>query len=74
MSKIELSKEHYDVAVEELKIYFDCERDEQIGELQGKLILDFILEKIGPSIYNQAVIDMQGYLNEKVDDMYEFLR
>ncbi len=74
MSKIELDKERYDAATQELKNYFECERDESIGELQSKLILDFILEKIGPGIYNQAVIDMQKFVSEKADDMYEFMR
>lgn len=73
MSKIILTKEQYSGAVEELKKYFACEREEPIGDLQGKLILDFILEKIGPHIYNQAIVDIQKYMNEKIEDMFGYM-
>ncbi|WP_432667405.1 DUF2164 domain-containing protein [Wukongibacter baidiensis] len=73
MNKIELSKEHKKNAVEEIKKYFDSERDEQIGDLQAELILDFIIDKVGPQIYNQAISDMQRYMSEKVDDMYAYM-
>lgn len=74
MSKIKLNKEQYDGAVEELKNYFVNEREESIGNLQSRLMMDFILEKIGPAIYNQAIYDMQRYMNEKIEDMYEYMR
>ena len=74
MSKITLEKQEYSDAVDEIKKYFESEREEVIGELQGRLILDFILEKIGPYIYNQAIFDMQKYMNERVDDMAGFMR
>lgn len=74
MSKIKLNKEQYDGAVEELKNYFVNEREESIGDLQSRLMMDFILEKIGPAIYNQAIYDMQRYMNEKIEDMYEYMR
>lgn len=73
MNKIVLTKEQYNDAVEEIRRYFACEMEEPIGNLQGQLIIDFILEKIGLHIYNQAIIDMQKYMNEKVDDMYAYM-
>lgn len=73
MGRIEISKEKNDVMVNEIREYFENERDESIGDLQGQLVLDFILEKIGPHIYNQAVADMQNYMNEKIEDMYEHM-
>lgn len=72
-NQIELSKEERQLAINEIISYFATEREEEIGELAGGLILDFILEKIGPHIYNQAVADMQKYIMEKADDMYGFL-
>ena len=73
MSKIKLIKEEKKHLIDEIKDYFGNERDEDIGDLQGDLILDFILEKIAPSIYNQAVSDMKNYMEEKIDDMYGFM-
>lgn len=73
MNKIELTKEQYEDAVEELRRYFACEMEESIGDLKGRLIVNFIIEKMGPYIYNQAIIDMQKYMTEKIDDMYAYM-
>lgn len=56
-------------ALKSLKRYFKDERDEVLGDLQGKLLLDFILEEIGPSIYNGAIADAQTYLRDRVADL-----
>lgn len=74
MDKVKLNKEQYKEAVDEIRRYFEEEREESIGDLQGQLMLEFILDKVGPFIYNQAVSDMQKYMNEKVDDMYGFMK
>jgi len=73
MDKIKVTKEEKKKLIEEIKVYFASERDEDIGDLQGELILDFILDKIAPSIYNQGIIDMKRYMEEKIDDMYGFM-
>ena len=40
-----------------------------IGELQARLFLQFVLEEIAPSVYNAAISDAQAYMQEKVVDM-----
>lgn len=73
MNKIIVTKEEKKNLIEEIKVYFANEREENIGDLQGELILDFILDKIAPSIYNQGINDMKNYMEEKIDDMYGFM-
>ena len=73
-SNIKFTKEQYNYGVEEIRKYFQAERDESIGVLQGELFMDFIIEKIGPFIYNQAIDDMHRYMSEKVEDMYGYLK
>ena len=70
MAKIELSKEQKKKVIEDIKHYFASERDEEIGDLAGEIMLDFIIEKIAPYFYNKAVEDIQKYMSEKIDDMY----
>jgi len=43
--------------------------DEGIDDLQAKLLLDFVLAEIGPSIYNAAITDAQVYLRDRVADL-----
>jgi len=52
-----------------LRRYFDEEWDQDIGDLKADLLLSFILEKIGPGVYNQAVLDAETFMQEKVLDM-----
>jgi len=74
MSNIKLPQFKYDAFIKELQDYFENERGESIGVLQARLLLDFIIENIGPAIYNLAIADMQKYLFDKIEDLYEFER
>jgi uncharacterized protein (DUF2164 family) len=66
---IDLPAEAKQALVDEIKHYFRTERDEEIGDLQAGFLLDFVLETIGPSIYNQAVRDAQAKLQTAVADL-----
>jgi uncharacterized protein (DUF2164 family) len=56
-------------AVASLRRYFDVELEEELGDLRGRLLLEFILEEIGPSIYNAAIADAQTYFRDRVSDL-----
>lgn len=69
-SKIEISKEKKEIIQGLLKEYFLEERDEEIGDLAAMILTDFILQEVGPVIYNQAVNDCIKSMTEKVDELY----
>jgi len=71
---IKLKEEQYKDAVTEIQNYFENEKDESIGILQARLLLDFFMEEIAPKVYNMAIADMQKFLYDKIDDLYEFER
>jgi len=52
-----------------IRRYFTEQREEEIGELQAKLLLDFFLEEIAPSVYNAAVGDAQTFLRDRIADL-----
>lgn len=68
--KIELEKEVRKQAVEDIKTYFSNEREEEIGDLGAGLLLDFIIEEIGPVLYNQGIKDAHLFLSERLEDLY----
>ena len=70
ISKINLQKEEEAKAIEDIVKYFADERKEHIGNLEAMLMLNFIIEKIGPAVYNRAILDVQKYMNEKIEDLY----
>ena len=56
-------------SVASIKRYFAEELDQEIGDLQAGLLLDFILREIAPTVYNGAISDAQTYLRDRVADL-----
>jgi uncharacterized protein (DUF2164 family) len=67
--RIELPKETQDRLLVSLKRYAAQNLDEEFGDLKAKLLLDFCLKEIGPSVYNLAVGHAQAFMQDKVVDM-----
>ena len=72
MVTLELNKHHRTEAIASLKRYFEENLNginAPIGDLPASLLLNFILEEIGPAIYNQAITDAQTRLAQRVADL-----
>ena len=67
--EIALNKEVRVVLVEALKRYYWNERNEELNNLGAELLLDFIVNDIGPYIYNKGVEDSYTYMNERTEDL-----
>jgi uncharacterized protein (DUF2164 family) len=52
-----------------IKRYVAENLDQDIGDLKAGLILDYVLEEIAPSVYNQAIQDAQRYFQERATDL-----
>lgn len=66
---IELPKETQATAVGSIERWFSENTDERIGNMQAAALLDFFLREIGPSVYNQAVADVQQKLMARVGEI-----
>jgi uncharacterized protein (DUF2164 family) len=66
---IELSKDIHKEAVASIIRYFHENREEEIGNIAASGLLGFFLEEVGPSIYNQAVADIQERMQIHVSDI-----
>jgi uncharacterized protein (DUF2164 family) len=69
MTTIELSKQHRADAIASIQRYFKENLSESIGDLPAGLLLNFLLEEIGPAIYNKAMADAQAYLQLQLSDL-----
>ncbi|MTI94032.1 MAG: DUF2164 domain-containing protein [Firmicutes bacterium] len=65
-----LTREEKELLIDRLKLYFANEREEEIGDLQAMLLLDFITAELGPSYYNRGIADAMQWLTEKIEDMH----
>ena len=66
---IELSKEARQQAIASIERYFQENMEERIGNIAAGALLAFLLEEIGPSIYNRAVADVQERLGARIAEL-----
>ena len=66
---IELTQQEIENIIPSLQRYFREERDEELGDLPAKLLLDYLLKEIAPFAYNRGVRDAEKYFRVKVEDL-----
>ena len=66
---IGLAKEARQEAIQSIERWFQEHRDERIGNIAAGALLAFVLEEIGPSIYNRAVADVQERLGARIAEL-----
>jgi uncharacterized protein (DUF2164 family) len=55
--------------ISSIKRFVSETMDEELGDLKAKMMLDFFLEELGPSIYNKAIADAQAHMHDRVGDL-----
>ncbi|MDY3305391.1 DUF2164 domain-containing protein [Psychrobacter sanguinis] len=70
---LQLDKEQEEVLLDELRAYMSDELDIDIGNLPAKFLLDFMVELIGPKIYDQAISDTEPWLYDRFTGILEDL-
>jgi uncharacterized protein (DUF2164 family) len=71
MSKIELPKDTRDALTRALSRYLKDELDVEVTGFDAQFLLDFIIETMGPHVYNQGLADAQALLAKKLDELGE---
>ncbi len=66
---IELDRDTKTRAIQSLQRYFDENMEEPIGNITANALLNFFLQEIAPSVYNQAVRDVQANMQQKIEDL-----
>ncbi|MFD2923239.1 DUF2164 domain-containing protein [Halobacillus naozhouensis] len=69
-----LNKEQKEYVIERIKEYFELERGEELGDLAADQLLHFMIQEIGPILYNQGVKDSRQMVDQKVLNLDEDLR
>ena len=66
---IEITNEARQVLISSIQRYFQENMDEPIGNITAGALLGFVLEEIGPVVYNKAVADVQQRLQARVMEL-----
>lgn len=56
-------------AIASLRRYVDEELEQEIGDLKADLLLGYVLEELGPTIYNRAIADARAFFEERAADL-----
>ena len=62
---IKLTKEEEETLLDSLREYMSEEFDLDIGNLPAKFLFDFMIDLIGPTLYNQAISDAEPWLYDR---------
>lgn len=66
---IDLPKNVKADAIASIERYFADNFDQRVGNIAAGGLLSFFLEEIGPSVYNQAVADVQRSLMPRINEL-----
>jgi len=71
---IKLPREEKEQIVRSVQQYFEEERAETIGNLAAEQLIDFMVQELGPHMYNKAIADARAVILEKIsqvdDELY----
>ncbi len=67
--QIKLNDERKHEFVAQLQALFQSQFDEDLSAFRADEVLELFLKTLGPSVYNQAVQDVRGHLQSKLDDL-----
>jgi len=67
--RIKLSDERRSDLIAMIQHFVSSEFDQTLSEFQARNLLDFFVRHLGAPVYNQAVQDVRGFLQEKVSDL-----
>ena len=70
---LQLDKEDEELLLDELRAYMSDELDMDMGNLPAKLLLDYMVDLIGPKIYDQAIEDSEPWLYDRFTSILEDL-
>jgi uncharacterized protein (DUF2164 family) len=73
MILIKLPKEQKEQILSDVQSYFELERSETLGQLAAEQLVDFMIQELGPYLYNKAIEDARQTLLEKMANLEEDL-
>jgi uncharacterized protein (DUF2164 family) len=69
-----LPHEQKQAVIGHIQRFFQVERGEQLGDLAAETMLEFMLQAVGPLVYNEALKDARAVMNERLlsleDELY----
>ncbi|PCK03707.1 MAG: hypothetical protein COA42_20010 [Alteromonadaceae bacterium] len=69
MKNVKFTNDEKSLIVHKVKLYFDKELDQKIGQFDAEFLIDFFSEHIGAYYYNRGLADARNVIESKLDDI-----
>ncbi|MEM1285637.1 MAG: DUF2164 domain-containing protein [Pseudomonadota bacterium] len=69
MRQLSLTDDRRDALVAALQDFFRSEFNEDLSAFRAEELLAFMVEQLGPTLYNHGIQDARAFLTEKLDDL-----
>lgn len=66
---INLATEEKNKLMDDIKYYFETEREEKLGILATEGILDLFMDTLGGFLYNKALDDTKRWYSKRMEDI-----
>lgn len=66
---VRLSEERREALAEAVREHWRAQFDEELSAFRAGSLIDFFVARLGPQVYNQAIQDARGFLQERLDDL-----
>lgn len=66
---IELTRQEQEEATHSLKRYFTEEMNEELNDLQARLLLDYFIKEIAPLAYSRGIRDAEEFFRKHLEDL-----
>jgi uncharacterized protein (DUF2164 family) len=73
MLMMKLPKEQKEQLTGAIQQYFELERSETLGSIAAEQLLDFMIQEIGPHLYNHAINDARKAVLERMQTLEDEL-
>ena len=67
--RITLTDERKQLLVTKLVRLYREEFDEELSTFRAERVLELFVKTLAPQVYNQAIQDARGFVQEKLDDL-----
>ena len=69
MKPVEFNNQEKEILVDKVKLYFETELNQEIGQFDAEYLIDFFSVNIGSYYYNRGLSDAQLAIRVKLDDI-----
>ena len=66
---IRFSREETQALVRALQGYFDRELEQTLGDIPAQMLLDFLIDSLGPAFYHRGLYDAQAVIAARLEDL-----